>query len=582
MTDDTNQRRAGAARIGMLAMGRMGAAMAARLVAQGHTVLCCTAGRSAATRARAQAAGAVECASLAEVVAGSDLLLSVASPSVAEGLAVEVAQICGTAPKTAARPVFVEANPLSSARFGRIRAALEAAGLELVDAGLFGLPPEGDRPPPRMLVAGKAAARLAPLDGVAAEVVEIGGVPGDAAFLKLLHCAASKGSNALLGTLAVAAARRDLETPFMAMLGRVAPDLAARLERSLAWMPADAGRWQGEMAEAAEELRALGLSADHVTGTRALLSLMQRSPLGGETRETRDPGRDWAGTAEALARMPDAGPAGGAFVLTLFTDDLDEARRGVAAGIDRIGPDLEVLGKDARQTGLATRVSVHDPAFPARLRPHIGDSTLFARTDPVNPRSAEAIDALLAAGVAHLMLPYFLDAAAVERFVSIVDGRARVTLLCETAPALFRLREILRVPGVDEVHFGLTDLMLSTGVGSRFEVLCSDLLARAAEQVHEAGLPLHAGAVAAVSDATMPFPADEVLARYAQLGVTGSLVSRALMESGAARDDLAGENALVRARMDHWAGAGAGGVAAAVEGLRRRIAARRGAGLSVP
>ncbi len=45
----------------------------------------------------------------------------------------------------------------------------------------------------------------------------------------------------------------------------------------------------------------------------------------------------------------------------------------------------------------------------------------------------------LAGGTSVLMLPFFTTGTEVERFVRLVDGRARVVLLLETAAALVRL-----------------------------------------------------------------------------------------------------------------------------------------------
>jgi 4'-phosphopantetheinyl transferase EntD len=47
------------------------------------------------------------------------------------------------------------------------------------------------------------------------------------------------------------------------------------------------------------------------------------------------------------------------FVLTLFTNDVELAKRAEAAGINRIGLDLEILDKAARQQHLSTWISDH-------------------------------------------------------------------------------------------------------------------------------------------------------------------------------------------------------------------------------
>ncbi len=48
------------------------------------------------------------------------------------------------------------------------------------------------------------------------------------------------------------------------------------------------------------------------------------------------------------------------FILTLFTNDVELARRADEAGINRIGLDLERIGKAERQQHLKTWISDHE------------------------------------------------------------------------------------------------------------------------------------------------------------------------------------------------------------------------------
>lgn len=570
-------------RVGMLAMGRMGAAMSARLGEAGTHVLCFTADRSHETQARAEVAGASECASFAELVERSDLLVCIADCDAAEAIAKRVASVAQQPGASGHRPRYVEANPMSSNRLARVQKTLASAGFRLIDASIFGLPPESTGLRPLMVVAGDGYNVLRPLDGVAANLLDIGGEPGDASFIKLLQCGASKGTNALLADLALAAARRDLAAKYFEVLSLANFDLAARLERSLPWMPADADRWAVEMDEIQTEFQSLSATALFAKGTAKVLEKMVTSPLGQETREARVADRTWDETATQLsAQIPRSSQDANPFVLTLFTDCLDEALWGVTAGIDRIGPDLEALGKADRQSHIPSRVSQHDPQIINLLKGRQGQSELFARTDPIHAASHEQIDTLIEAGVTSIMLPYFFDAGAVETFVNIVDGRARTTLLCETVPALFRLPEVLSVPGVDEVHFGLTDLMLSSGVGSRFEVLCSDVLMSASEIVHRADKPLHIGGIASITDDSLPLSADLTLARYIQLGASGSLVTRAFLAKCRGRQHFVREISLFKDRVGFWQRASPVQVSAAVAELQQAMRELRESGKNVP
>lgn len=270
------------------------------------------------------------------------------------------------------------------------------------------------------------------------------------------------------------------------------------------------------------------------------------------------------------------------FVLTLMTDDLQEARAGVAAGVQRIGPDLETFGKQARQGGLGTRLSLHDPAILDALRPEREESALFARVDPMHDGSRALVEDVLRRGAQVLMLPFFHDWPEVDAFVRLVDGRARTVLLVETASALFRLPAILRVPGIDEVHFGLTDLMLSTGMNSRFEILASDLFAASCAQVTDRGIPMHIAGVAALGDRQLPISCDLTLARYAELGAMGSLITRHFVNFVGTGDAFEQEVSDLKDRFAYWRCAGVSARNQALGALRGTIADLKSAGKMPP
>ena len=68
------------------------------------------------------------------------------------------------------------------------------------------------------------------------------------------------------------------------------------------------------------------------------------------------------------------------FRFTLITRNPALAQRGDAAGIDRIGIDIERLGKAARQSGLeSARISEHELSDLRRLAPAVRHAALFAR-----------------------------------------------------------------------------------------------------------------------------------------------------------------------------------------------------------
>ena len=178
------------------------------------------------------------------------------------------------------------------------------------------------------------------------------------------------------------------------------------------------------------------------------------------------------------------------FILTLFTNDAELARRADEAGINRIGLDLEKIGKAERQPYLNTWISDHEEHQLPALRQTLKSSKLFARTNPIHSGSRAEIDRLIQGGVEVLMLPMFKTTQEAGKFIEFIAGRAEVSLLLETAAAAARIQEIVKLQGIDEIHIGLNDLYLSLGLKSHFELLGSRLMDFLSEVVVEAGIPI--------------------------------------------------------------------------------------------
>ncbi len=219
---------------------------------------------------------------------------------------------------------------------------------------------------------------------------------------------------------------------------------------------------------------------------------------------------------------------GDSFRLTLVTRSPRLAAAAVAAGIDRVGVDLEVGTKRARQAGLPTRHSDHTEDDLARVFSVVPPHRRFVRINAYPEGPEREAPMALAAGAAHIMLPWFHEEHTLRRCVELIRGRAQVHALVESAPALFRINRIVAVEGVDEVMFGLNDLRVSLGLHNHFEVLASPLLAAAAEEVHRAGIRLSIGGVAPprLRGPPLPVPEDLVLAQYPRLGATGAWLAR--------------------------------------------------------
>src|SRR3954453_3571652 len=137
-----------AERVGLLHPGEMGAAVGAALVGTGRQVVWASEGRSAETRARADAAGLEDVRTVAEV-ARSDLVVSVCPPHAALEVAGSIAGFGG---------LFVDANAIAPATARRVAVAVERS----VDGGIVGPPPR-EPGTTRLYLSGREAPAVAEL-----------------------------------------------------------------------------------------------------------------------------------------------------------------------------------------------------------------------------------------------------------------------------------------------------------------------------------------------------------------------------------------------------------------------------------
>ena len=237
-------------------------------------------------------------------------------------------------------------------------------------------------------------------------------------------------------------------------------------------------------------------------------------------------------------------------VLSLWTADLERARTGDAAGIDRIGVDLERVGKRARQSGLGTWISPHTLDDLSAVGRTLRQARLFVRIDPPGPHTAAQVEQVLVRGAQVVMLPMFSTAEQVADFIALLGGRAAPVLLVERRAAVACIDEIVAVPGVREIHVGINDLSLDLGLGNRFAVLVSDELERVAETTLAAGLRLGVGGLGCARDRSLPIPSDLVYAQHARLGSTAALIARRFERSG---DRIADAVGALRRRLAEWA-----------------------------
>ncbi len=234
--------------VGLLHPGEMGAAVGRTLRDNGREVVWASEGRSAATTARAEAAGLQDVGRVAEVSRSAEVILSLCPPHAALATAAAADGFEG---------IYVDANAISPATTEAIAARMT----RFVDGAVIGPPPH-DAGTTRLYLSGPEAATVAELfAGSALEAKVLSPEPGAASALKMAYAAWTKGSAALLLASRAAAEANGVGEALDAEWQASLPELEKRLASAALSALGKGWRWVGEMEEIAQTLAAAGLPA---------------------------------------------------------------------------------------------------------------------------------------------------------------------------------------------------------------------------------------------------------------------------------------------------------------------------------
>jgi citrate lyase beta subunit len=235
----------------------------------------------------------------------------------------------------------------------------------------------------------------------------------------------------------------------------------------------------------------------------------------------------------------------------LWTNDPERAAWADASGVDRIGLDLETLGKANRQSGLPTWISPHRTEDLSRLKTAVRKAQLFVRVNPLHPGSADEVERLVGEGVEVIMLPNFTEVKTVDAFLSLVNGRALVVPLLERLAAVEAIEELAEL-GFEEIHVGLNDLSIDLGLKNRLAALAMPIMDEIASRARAAELRLGLGGLGRVDDVDLPGPSDLVYAQHARLGASGALLARSFFTPQMTAVEFDAELRKLRARLREW------------------------------
>ena len=234
--------------IAVIAMGEMGSATARRLRERGASVLTSLTGRSAASAARAEKAGAIPVSTDDELVSQSDFILSIVPP----GDAVALAERLAPAIKRAGRKIiYVDCNAVSPQTAERIGEALEDTGCIYVDAGIIG-PPPGPNSRTIFYASGPGAREFERLGERGLSIRVMDGRNGAASAMKLSYAGITKGCTAIGSAMMLGSKRGGTADALLQELSESQPMLLNWMRGFVSRMPPKAYRWVAEMEEIAQ------------------------------------------------------------------------------------------------------------------------------------------------------------------------------------------------------------------------------------------------------------------------------------------------------------------------------------------
>ncbi len=287
--------------VGLLHPGEMGAAVGRCLAEGGHQVVWIPEGRSAATAARAKAAGLTAAdGGLAGLVRRADIVVSICPPHAALDVARQVAG-------AGFGGIFVDANAISPATAREVAGIVQAGGAAYVDGGIIGPPPTAPGRT-RLYLAGAQASEVRRLfEGTAvdarvidarvvdARVVDAGSATGAASAVKMAYASWTKGTAALVLAARALARAEGVEDTLLAEWAMSQPGLAGRSAGAARSAAAKGWRWIAEMEEIAAAMGAAGLPEGFHKAAAEIYSRSRHAPgpgldevLAALTGDTRD------------------------------------------------------------------------------------------------------------------------------------------------------------------------------------------------------------------------------------------------------------------------------------------------------
>ena len=290
--------------VAILSPGDMGHAVGQLLREHELKVVTCLTGRSQRTKDLAELAGIADVPNLNDMVAQSQIILSI---SVSEMVPSMCQRVADAIKATNATVLFAECNAISPQLSRQMEPIITEAGGRYIDASIVGGPPLNGSSP-RFYASGDNTAEFEGLANFGLDVRTAGTEVGQASGIKMCYAAMTKGSSALYSELLMAAEMMGLSDFVKAEFQSSQPAVLQRMERGLPGVPAKARRWVSEMEEIMDTFEHLGLTTHLFQGVADMDRMIGSTSMGDETPQTRDGDRSLEETIRLMAEWVQAHP----------------------------------------------------------------------------------------------------------------------------------------------------------------------------------------------------------------------------------------------------------------------------------
>lgn len=210
--------------------------------------------------------------------------------------------------------------------------------------------------------------------------------------------------------------------------------------------------------------------------------------------------------------------------LMMLTADPSTASMAEDSGVERIFLDLEIINKEERQKGRNTLISHNSLDDIEKVKKHLKTADLLVRVNPYYENSQYEIDRAIDSGADIIMMPMITSPFQVEKLIELVNGRAKVCPLLETAQSVARIDSILEVDGIDELYLGLNDMHISFNLNFMFELLSDGIVDYMSQKIRAKKIPFGFGGLARIGEGLLP--AEFILGEHYRLGSNSVILSR--------------------------------------------------------